>query len=328
MDSTCNVCGIMQTPRLPPIQGFETQSVGRNCARCGSYYLMGTAETALPNLIQQHKIDRSVLSHRLRKRYDASGKPIQLFEDDLLVYVGDLQLPRPQEQVDNLVLWMGRSQKTPDQWAQATIPQLAAIMGTSAGTDGRADEPAFNWLLNQIRMSNLFTSETMQNGSALGFRLTFEGWKSFHELNSRVIASRTAFMAMKFNEATLNTVVSECFRPAVINAGFTLRVLNEQQPAGLIDNQIRASIRSARFVIADLSHDNDGAYFEAGFAEGMGLPVIYTCEASKFRTHGTHFDTNHSITIPWSLNSLPDAARQLTATIRATLPGEARFTDN
>ena len=51
-------------------------------------------------------------------------------------------------------------------------------------------------------------------------------------------------------------------------------------------------MRGARFVIADLSHDNNGAYFEAGFAEGIGLPVVYTCEVKKFEAKKTHFDTN------------------------------------
>ena len=37
-------------------------------------------------------------------------------------------------------------------------------------------------------------------------------------------------------------------------------------------------IRDAKFVIADLTHDNNGAYWEAGYAEGLGKPVIYICE--------------------------------------------------
>jgi nucleoside 2-deoxyribosyltransferase len=95
----------------------------------------------------------------------------------------------------------------------------------------------------------------------------------------------------------------------------------------LIDNQMRVAIRAARFVVADLSHDNNGAYFEAGFAEGLGRPVIYTCDAKKFAEKSTHFDTNHMTTVPWDLNNLEAAERLLTATIRATLPEEADMSD-
>ena len=52
--------------------------------------------------------------------------------------------------------------------------------------------------------------------------------------------------------------------------------------AGVIDNIMRMRIKEARFVIADLTHDNNGAYWEAGYAEGLGKPVIYICEAEKF----------------------------------------------
>jgi hypothetical protein len=40
-------------------------------------------------------------------------------------------------------------------------------------------------------------------------------------------------------------VVAECFRPAAVRTGFELRLLTDEQPAGLIDNQLRAAILAA-----------------------------------------------------------------------------------
>jgi hypothetical protein len=77
-------------------------------------------------------------------------------------------------------------------------------------------------------------------------------------------------MAMQFGDAEFNRVVNDCFKPAVKAAGFELRLLTDGQPAGLIDDQLRVALRTARFVIADLTHANNGAYWEAGFAEGLG----------------------------------------------------------
>ena len=51
--------------------------------------------------------------------------------------------------------------------------------------------------------------------------------------------------------------------------------------------------------------DNSGAYWEAGFAEGLGRPVIYTCEKRYFDEHKTHIDANHSLTIVWSEDCSP-----------------------
>jgi len=55
---------------------------------------------------------------------------------------------------------------------------------------------------------------------------------------------------------------------------------------------------------------------------------IYTCDATKFAEKKIHFDTNHLVTIPWDLNKLNDAASRLTATVRATLPGEAQMSED
>jgi nucleoside 2-deoxyribosyltransferase len=63
----------------------------------------------------------------------------------------------------------------------------------------------------------------------------------------------------------------------VAATGFILRRLDDEPKAGLIDDRMRAEIQASRFVIVDLTHMNRGAYWEAGYAEGLGKPVIYTC---------------------------------------------------
>ena len=85
------------------------------------------------------------------------------------------------------------------------------------------------------------------------------------------------------------------FRKAVRQAGFELIRLDDSPPAGLIDDRLRVEIQSSDFLIADLTHDNLGAYWEVGYAEGLGKPVVYTCEKTKFDQEETHFDTNHHL---------------------------------
>jgi hypothetical protein len=105
-------------------------------------------------------------------------------------------------------------------------------------------------------------------------------------------------------------------------------MLTDQQPAGLIDDQMRAAILASRFVIADLTHSSRGAYWEAGFGEGLGLLVIYTCKESVWTAEQTHFDTNHLVTRTWDIADLKKAEDELAATIRATLRAEAKQTDD
>jgi hypothetical protein len=117
----------------------------------------------------------------------------------------------------------------------------------------------------------------------LALKLTMAGWEKHEELKKTTVESRTAFMAMKFGQSDLNRAVDECFRPAVAKTGFVLRLLTEEQPAGLIDNQLRAAILASRFVISDLTHGSPGAYWEAGYARDW-VCRSYTLAKSP---HGT-----------------------------------------
>jgi hypothetical protein len=164
--------------------------------------------------------------------------------------------------------------------------------------------------------------------------LSFDGWDRYEEIKRGKIYSRNAFMAMKFGDPLLDKVFLECFKPAIDKTGFDLLRLDEEPKAGSIDDRIRVEIMKARFLLADLTHGNQNAYWEAGYAEGLGKPVIYTCETKFFHgespyenTGGTSFDTNHHLTVVWDENDFEKAAEMLKATIRATLPEDARMED-
>ena len=90
-------------------------------------------------------------------------------------------------------------------------------------------------------------------------------------------------MAMPFGNTLLDHVYAECFKPAVSKTGFDLRRIIDNPPAGPIDDRLRVEIRKSRFMVCELTHQNAGAYWEGGFAEGLGRPVIYNVRADLFR---------------------------------------------
>ena len=160
------------------------------------------------------------------------------------------------------------------------------------------------------------------------FRGALKGWEHYENLREGSGKYRKAFMAMKFDDSKLDRVFTDVFKPSAKQAGFDLFTLNEVLRAGLIDDRLRVEIQASDFLIADLTHDNNGAYWEAGYAEGMGKPVIYTCEKRKFESDKTtHFDANHHLTVLWEDAYLSKAGEQLKATIRATLPHLAKMND-
>ena len=61
-------------------------------------------------------------------------------------------------------------------------------------------------------------------------------------------------------------------------------------------------IRDSKFVVVDLTHQNNGAYFEEGYAIGLGKPVIQLCQKDAI----LHFDIAQKNTIMWdTVESIP-----------------------
>jgi nucleoside 2-deoxyribosyltransferase len=124
---------------------------------------------------------------------------------------------------------------------------------------------------------------------------------------------------MAFKQHPLETFAADVLKPATREVGYDLVDMRDVSRAGIIDNLMREQIRDSAFVVVDLTHDNSGAYWEAGYAEGLGKQVIYICERSKFDRAKTHFDTNHCTTVLWD-TAEPDAFRkEFIATLRRSL---------
>ncbi|MDR3667404.1 MAG: hypothetical protein P4L35_11225 [Ignavibacteriaceae bacterium] len=229
--------------------------------------------------------------------------------------------PKPKEQADNLLRWIGSTLKKPDEQASKHYSHLISVVGA-------VDASNINYIANYLHKQEYIIIQTSSN-NALFANMTFKGWDRFDELEKSSKDSRLAFMAMKFGNVTLDKIFSTVIKDVVAKTGFEIRRLDEEKRAGLIDDKLRVEIRRSKFLIADLTDNNNGAYWEAGYAEGLGMPVIYVCEESKFNTDKPHFDTNHHLTVLWKddVESLRIFADELKATIRATLLSDAKMED-
>lgn len=319
-------CIVCNTPGADATADARSGDFARwNCRRCGSFVLSGTAEGVLPHRLLQAPLRPSLMSHVIRGMQRPDGSHLKVIDSaELDDFWQEAKLPTPMQQADNLIRWIGDNQPTQFERATASPEAIAATVGLPISPKG--DSQGWGWLHAQIEPKGWYR-QSDQGGGKVGLSLNLPGWEKYQELLRTDSSSRVGFMAMKFDDPVLNRVLADCFKPAVEQAGFELRILTDQQPAGLIDDQLRAALISARFVIADLSHGSHGAYWEAGFAEGLALPVIYTCEAQRWTESKTHFDTNHMVTIIWNEEDLDATARRLTATIRATLRRDAKFSD-
>jgi hypothetical protein len=291
-----------------------------DCAYCGAFGLTRSLRASLPHFLPQ-KDAAPKLSHVLRKAHE-SGRRLVLDTHTAEAVLRN-PLPRPREQADLLIQWLAEKSPGLGESVQIQHDTHGAIVGARS-------QAGFGLLVDHLKDAGLIAGphEKFLSGESVALAtLTFAGWDRYETMRLGGVTYRKAFMAMKFGDALLEHVLNSVFKPSAKRAGFDLFKLDDRPVAGLIDDRMRVEIRASDFLVADLSHDNAGAYWEAGFAEGLGKPVIYTCERRKFESTRTHFDTNHHLTIVWDAQSPDSAGRQLTETIRATLPHVATLTD-
>jgi hypothetical protein len=68
-------------------------------------------------------------------------------------------------------------------------------------------------------------------------------------------------------------------------------------------DRILAETRKAQFVVADFSMHRQNVYFEAGFAFGLGRPVIWMCRKEDFDDAKMYFDTRQYNHIVWDTSA-------------------------
>ena len=300
-----------------------------DCVNCGEYLIdqsaynyefkQATSKWTLPY--------RAAVSYFIRRRQnlelDESGRvPIVRSEFLESVLGGKFVGPNPSGALKNLIRFFGDQQRLTAEIPDYKAANLRAVAGVSTSLEvidilSEMDDRA---LLKYATCETLNPDDRPFNKIRLGLG----GWELWESIHRGLEHSRDGFIAMQFGDARLDKLVSDIIRPAIeseLGVGLSRVDSPGTARAGLIDNVMRDAIESAAFILVDLSHGNQGAYWEAGLAEGLGKPVIYLCEQAVFDDpkRRPHFDVNHRTTIMWEEDKPDEFIKVLIPTIRTTL---------
>ena len=162
------------------------------------------------------------------------------------------------------------------------------------------------FLIQYLKDGNLLDADYDPVRHRFECRATMEGHRHISEQETRVVTTQ-AFVAMWFHDS-MNDAFENGIKPAIEAAGYKPLRIDQKPDANKLDDEIIAEIRRSRFLVADFTHGEGGArggvYFEAGFAQGLGIPVIYTCRNDM--VDKLHFDTRQYAHIVWET---PDELR-------------------
>lgn len=312
MAEKCPLCGNENSRRH--VQQTDT---GKNfhvyeCLNCGHF---GISSMSAINRLDD--IQLLFIRHKLYKFQQESQETVILHPKTISDLIDNIKFPSPAEAMDNLLEYIAHISGDVFGVAQPiNIQQAMAAVGV--WHNNNLDDYLFRQGEKLEYIYRVPANPDIHAG------LTLKGWQRVEELKVKSKNSKRAFMAMQFNDNELNIVFNDHIKKAIAETGFHIDIVSNK--AGNIDNRIRAEIRTAKFLIADLTYGNQGAYFEAGFAEGLEIPVIYTCRKNEFHSKSkkkkVHFDIRQSTFVPWALETIDEDMLQLKATIRETFPLE------
>lgn len=285
MSTQCYVCRDQEIASETAIKGMLGPSGVSNtyrvtCPRCGVYDITDKLKTFDKDGSILNDKERLVLSHAVRRATDAHGGfaetlNLESVKDDV---IARHPLPDPVEQADHLIDYIARH-CTYGELTESEHPEAwAARVGVRSVLQLK---DLYRDLLSLIKQEGLGVPEadTIASRTDLRFGLTMEGWKRARELRQRRGPGNQAFVAMWFHPGLL-PAYTDGFVPALTDTGHRPFRVDFAAHNNKIDDVVVAEIRRSQLVIVDTTGARPNAYWEAGFAMGLGIPVLWCCNES------------------------------------------------
>ncbi len=341
MEFKCYFCG-----RTEAITDKNSDRIGEYgaiinryiCSTCGSVNLdYETAEDIRESNLGLYA--REKISIYLRNEYERRGRTPsdkQLTMENLRQIINDYHEKDAIEKMETALL---------------NIDNYTSYIGAFISINLQEDYPYYHCfnqrelfpLLLLLLKSELIEGENREAEYIhRGLKITPNGYERLREIKRKSKDSRQRFVAM-WLISEMNNVFDKAIKPAIeyfedgaTEPRFTALKIDNKEHTNDINDEIISEIRRSRFMVCDLTGYRGGVYWEAGFAYGLGLKVIYTCREDWLKTQeldlydkegkkaeikqeGIHFDLEHRSRIPWNEDDLDGFKQKLTNKIKAVI---------
>ena len=170
-----------------------------------------------------------------------------------------------------------------------------------------------NYILEQLQSLNYIS--TFMDDIETPIKIILAGWDRIEQLKEKPYGTREqAFIAMWFDKST-DPFYFNGIKIAFVELEMKELRMDLVEHNNKICDEIIAEIKRSKFLVADFTGNRGGVYFEAGFAQGLGIPVIWMVK--KGEEEDIHFDTrqyNHIV-----YEDEKDLIKKLKARIQATI---------
>lgn len=285
-------------------ESIEYRSVGNRdaysvtCPICGEYNI---TRTALVNL-------RST-ALTIRQRANIYGwlrdNPHYEISSHSLNSIENIPTPSFHDRADRLLLYFDRQTS----YAGEKITKNKSWLGFCGCINEELNEiVSFLCFEKRISQEHIPPSEYV--------KIEPQGWSHIENLKTINRDSNQGFVAMWFSEE-MEKIYNDAISIGIVSAGYRPHKVNQREHSGKIDDEIIAQIRRSRFILADFTGHRGGVYFEAGFAKGLNIEVIWSCREDDIEN--LHFDIRQYNCIIWNPKELEEYKTKISNRIEAVL---------
>ena len=287
-----------------------------NSIRAGGRYLINTNEAN--EVAKLDIVRKAILTNWLvdQRRF---GVKLPKITKNIIDDIDKIEIQSVFERMDKLVLYLNSKIKLISDFVEYDEnDEKGSIVSNGLAWTSSISVKEFNELRDFCCECDWISCRNDKTGKIISIKIKPKGFSRLSELMGNNRKSDQAFVAMWFSDE-MDKVYEHGLRKGIEDAGFRPFRIDQGEHNGRIDDQIIAEIRRSRFLVADFTQGKEGArggvYCEAGFAHGLNIPVIFTCEREKIEK--VHFDTRQYNHITWST---PDELRKRLANrISATI---------
>ncbi len=288
--SKCNFCNSDVT-----FGGGEFPIV--HCPICGKYRILHRLSLDLGiykinkepfrNFLYYHKDDNKVYYIGTKEDIDEFPKN-QLSKFNILVSKEEIQNWLPQsisDKIDLILLTMGQRVKYAGDTCFIHIGEddpLLFITHNDIDEDDKdiCAEIQAKFILDAMTELGYIKYEVNQTSAfniAYSFEITIlvKGYSRIYELQKNQSNNKDVFVAMSFHKSADD--IRHAIKKGIDNAQYSSLLMDEIVHNHQIVPEMLRLIKESRFMIMDITQPNFGAYYEAGYAQGLGKEVIVTC---------------------------------------------------
>lgn len=287
LTKTCQLCGNAIE------RSYQTSRdlFSYRCPVCGNVDISPEAVLAINRELRSLK---HLLSGFTRERTELQLPPIIILSSNAKELASGANIPKNiSDKLDQLLLYFERESDFPGKTVKVVTEREYPIAYAKNAHE-------LLYLLKQLESLEWIGHVTV-TGEVDGYRqynalLTVDGWNRLAELHRHHRITDQAFVAMWFTSET-EGAYKDGIERAINESGFRPLRVDKLEHNNKICDLIIAEIRKSAFLVADFTGHRGGVYFEAGFALGLGIPVIWLCR--KDEIDQAHFDTRQYNHIVW-----------------------------